>query len=187
MNTNRQTDKTTYAEQNGYSGTQWDRPGWQKLLEMVERDYLRMGLYREMFAEKGIRYIAVGGGMDSINGDDDLLPIREIMSEWYARDTSRKIKSALHNKGRSGKHMTNAAVYGYKKSPDDKNVWLIDEEASIIVKRIFQMALDGMGPYQIARRLSAEKVEKPSAYFARTKDWTFDGKGNAPYKAGILR
>ena len=198
----------TYAEQNGYtpfkhltddgySGTQWNRPGWQELLEMVERDevnailvktmdrmgrdYLRMGLYRELFAERKIRLIAVSEGYDSQVSEDDFTPFKEIMSEFYARDTSKKIKAVAHAKGNAGKPLSYNAIYGYRKSPDDKNVWLIDEEASLIVKRIFQMALDGMGSYQIARQLAAERVEKPSAYFSRTKDWVFDGKGNAPY------
>jgi DNA invertase Pin-like site-specific DNA recombinase len=198
----------TYAEQNGYtpylhltddgySGTQWERPGWQELLAMVERDevcailvktmdrmgrdYLRMGLNREMFAEKGIRLIAVSEGWDSKISDDDFTPFKEIISEYYARDTSKKIKAVAHAKGNAGKPLSYNAIYGYKKSPDDKNVWLVDDEASLVVQRIFQMALDGMGSYQIARKLAADKVEKPSAYFARTKDWVFDGKGNAPY------
>jgi DNA invertase Pin-like site-specific DNA recombinase len=181
----------------GYSGTQWDRPGWQKLLEMVERDevgailvktmdrmgrdYLRMGLYREMFSQKGIRLIAVSEGWDSTQSDNDFTPFKEIISEYYARDTSRKIKAVAHAKGNAGKPLSYNAIYGYKKSSDDKNVWLIDDEASLVVQRIFQMALDGMGSYQIARRLAAEKVEKPSAYFARTKDWEFTGKNNSPY------
>ena len=197
----------TYAEQNGYTpflhltddgytGTQWARPGWQTLIEMAERDevnailvktmdrmgrdYLRMGLYREFFAERKIRLIAVSEGYDSHVSEDDFTPFKEIMSEFYARDTSKKIKAVAHAKGNAGKPLSYNAIYGYRKSPDDKNVWLIDEEASLIVKRIFQMALDGMGSYQIARQLAAERVEKPSAYFARTRDWVFTGKDSAP-------
>ncbi|GHV48652.1 recombinase [Clostridia bacterium] len=197
----------TYATQNGYtpylhlsddgySGVWWDRPGWQKLIGMVEcddvgtilvktidrmgRDYLRMGLYREMFAEKGIRLIAVSEGWDSNVSNDDFTPFKEIISEYYARDTSRKIKAVAHAKGNSGKPLSYNAIYGYKKSPDDKNVWLIDDEASLVVKRIFQMALGGMGSYQIAKQL-VDKVEKPSAYFARTKNWDFRDKDNSHY------
>jgi DNA invertase Pin-like site-specific DNA recombinase len=91
-----------------------------KTLDRMGRNYLQTGLYREMFRERGVRLISMQEGHDSDNGDDDLLPIREIMSEWYARDTSRKVKTAPYAKGRSGRHMTNAAVYGYRKSPDDK-------------------------------------------------------------------
>jgi hypothetical protein len=88
------------------------------------------------------------------------------MSEWYARDTSRKVKTVLHAKGKSGKHMTNAAVYGYKKSSDDKNLWLIDDEAAGVVRRVFEMTVDGKGPYQIARTFTDEKILRPSAYIA---------------------
>jgi hypothetical protein len=88
------------------------------------------------------------------------------MSEWYARDTSRKIKAVLHNKGNNGKHMTNTALYGYRKSHDDNNQWTIDEEAASVVRRIFQMTINGKGPYQIARTLTDEKVTRPSVYIA---------------------
>jgi len=88
------------------------------------------------------------------------------MSEWYARDTSRKIKNVLRDKGNSGKHMTNSAIYGYKKSTEDKNLWLIDDEATTVVRRIFQMTIGGNGAYQIARTLTDEKILRPSAYIA---------------------
>lgn len=182
-----------YAEQNGFlnarhfsddghTGVDFNRPAWQEMIAEVEagsvgtiivktldrmgRNYLQTGLYREMFRERGVRLISMQEGHDSINGEDDLLPIREIMSEWYARDTSRKVKAVLHSKGRSGKHMTNAAVYGYIKSPDDKNLWLIDNEAAHIVRRIYEMTIDGKGPYQIARIFTDEKILRPSAYIA---------------------
>ena len=200
-----------YAVQNGYSpflhvtddgftGTNFQRPGWQGIHEMIERDevaailvktmdrmgrdYLRMGLYRETFMEKGIRLISVGEGYDSFTSgatEDDFMPIKEMMAEQFARDTSRKIKAVANAKGNMGKPLSYNAIYGYIKSPNDKNVWLIDDEAADVVKHIFQMALDGMGPYQIAKQLCAEKVEKPSAYFTRTKGWDFVGRDNAPY------
>jgi DNA invertase Pin-like site-specific DNA recombinase len=198
----------SYAVQNGFtpflhiwddgaSGANFNRPGWQELIAKIEndevstilvktmdrmgRDYLRAGLYREMFRERGVRLIAVSDGFDSSLGDDDFTPFREIIAEFYARDTSKKIKAVAHAKGKAGKPLSYNAIYGFVKSPDDKNVWLVDEEASEIVKRIFQMAVDGFGPYQIARTLAAAKVEKPAAYFARTKGWTMDGKNNEPY------
>jgi DNA invertase Pin-like site-specific DNA recombinase/uncharacterized protein YeeX (DUF496 family) len=182
-----------YAEQNGFpnprhfsddglTGVDFERPAWQEMVAEVEagnvgviivktldrmgRNYLQSGLYRQMFHEKGVRLISMQEGHDSINGDDDLLPIREIMSEWYARDTSRKVKTVLHSKGRNGKHLTNAAVYGYRKSPDDKNLWLIDSESAVVVRRVFQMTIDGKGPYQIARAFTDEKIIRPSAYIA---------------------
>jgi DNA invertase Pin-like site-specific DNA recombinase len=182
-----------FAEQNGFtnprhfsddgrSGVDFARPGWQDMIVDVEagnvaviivktidrmaRNYLEAGMYREMFKERGVRLISMQEGHDSDKGDDDLLPIREIMSEWYARDTSRKVKTVLHAKGRSGKHLTNAAIYGYKKSSDDKNLWLVDDEAANIVRCVFEMTIDGKGPYQVARMFTDEKILRPSAYIS---------------------
>jgi DNA invertase Pin-like site-specific DNA recombinase len=142
-----------HLSDDGYSGTQWERPGWQELLEKVGRgevsailvktmdrmgrDYLRVGLYREMFREKGIRLIAVSEGYDNSLGEDDFTPFREIIAEMYAHDTSKKIKAVAHAKGKAGKPLSYNAIYGYVKSPDDKNVWLVDDEAAAVVKRIF--------------------------------------------------
>jgi hypothetical protein len=134
-----------------------------------------------MFRERGVRLIAVSEGYDSAMGEDDFTPFREIMAEFYARDTSKKIKAVAHAKGKAGKPLSYNAIYGYIKSPDDKNVWLVDDEAGAVVRRIFRMAADGYGPYQIAWTLAADKVEKPSAYFARTKGWSMDGKNDEPY------
>jgi len=167
----------------GYSGTGWDRPGWRRLLDEVDkenvsavvfkdlsrmgRDYLRVGLYMEMFHEKGVRLIAVNDGVDTDKGDDDFTPFRAIMAEWYARDTSRKIRSVYQKKGRDGKPMCNTPIFGFRKAPGDKDVWIIDEEAASVVRRIFQMTVGGTGPYNIAKILSAEKVERPSYYLCR--------------------
>ena len=172
-----------HIQDDGYSGTNWNRPGWQKLIAMVEddevhcivikdgtrlgRDYLRAGLYREMFRERGVRLVAVNDGFDSERGDDDFTPFREIMAEFYARDTSKKIKSVLSAKGRSGKPTTNTPPYGFVKDPNDKYKWLVDPVAAATIRRIFQMAMDGMGPHQIGRVLTAEKVERPSYYFGK--------------------
>jgi len=166
----------------GFSGVDYNRPAWQEMIAEVDagnvgviiintpdrmgRNYLQTGLYRELFQERNVRLIFMQGDYDSANGEDDLLPIREIMSEWYARDTSRKVKTVLHAKGKSGKHMTNAAVYGYRKSPDDKNLWLVDNEVAHIVRRVYEMTIDGKGPYQIARTFTDEKIMRPSAYIA---------------------
>ena len=171
-----------HIEDDGYSGTRWGRPGWQELIAKIEadevvcicikdgsrlgRDYLRVGLYRELFREKGVRLIAINDNYDSAKGEDDFTPFREIMAEWYARDTSRKIKAALHAKGSNGKPLTCAPIYGYKRSTEDKNLWLVDEPAAEVVRRIYRMALEGMGVYQIARTLASEKVEKPSYYIS---------------------
>ena len=158
-----------HIQDDGYSGTRWDRPGWQELIAKVEagevacicikdgsrlgRDYLRVGLYRELFREKGVRLIAINDNYDSAKGEDEVIPFREIIAEWYARDTSRKVKAVIQSKGNSGKPITSVPPYGYRKDPEDKNRWLVDEPAAAIVRRIFQMAMEGTGPSQIARRL----------------------------------
>jgi DNA invertase Pin-like site-specific DNA recombinase len=165
----------------GYSGTQWDRPGWQELITRVEsgevgtillknldrmgRDYLRTGLYREMFKERDVRLIAVHDGFDSLTNDDDFTPFKEIMAEWFARDTSRKIKAVQRSKGNAGKPLSNNCCYGYAKDPANKNHWIVDEAAAVIVKRIFQMCVDGMGPHEISHQLCNEQIERPSYYF----------------------
>jgi len=172
-----------FAVDDGYSGTNYNRPGWQELISKVEaaevgviivknldrmgRNYLQTGLYREMFAERGVRLIAISDGIDTFTKDDDFTPFREIMAEWFARDTSRKIKAVMQSKGKSGKHISSHPPYGYKKSESDKNLWLPDEPAATVVRRIFQLTIDGFGPFQIAEKLSAEKVECPSYYFAQ--------------------
>jgi DNA invertase Pin-like site-specific DNA recombinase len=169
----------------GCSGTNFDRPGWKSLtaeaeagkvgtvivkdMSRVGRDYLQVGFYTEVFfREKGIRFIAISNNIDSENRESaEFAPFLNIMSEWYARDTSRKIKTVLHSKGCSGRRLTSSAVYGYRKSPDDKNQWIIDEEAAEVVRRIFQMTIEGKGPFQIARILAKERVTRPSVYIAR--------------------
>ena len=188
-----------HISDDGYSGVTFDRPGWQELLEKIDagdvstliikdssrmgRNYLRTGLYREMFREKEVRIIAINDGTDTAYGEDDFTPFREIMSEWYARDTSRKIKSAYHKKGRDGKPMSNSPIYGFRKAPGSKDVWVIDEEAAAVVRRIFQMTIDGMGPYNIAKQFFEEKIERPSAYLYRAGIKKGHGKGdhNSPY------
>jgi len=167
----------------GVSGTTFQRDDWQRLVAEVEagnvkilcvkdmsrlgRDHVQVGMYMELFRQKGVRFIAVENNIDSIQPETlEFAPFIAIMAEWYARDTSRKIKTVLHAKGNSGKHMTNSPIYGYKKSAEDKNQWMIDDEVAANVRRIFQMTIDGKGPYQIARTFSDEKILRPSAYVA---------------------
>jgi hypothetical protein len=175
----------------GISGTTFDRKGWNAMLAEIEagnvttvickdlsrigRDYLKVGFYTEvMFREKGVRFIAVSNNIDSANREStEFAPFLNIMAEWYARDTSRKLKTVFNAKGNSGKHLTSAALYGYRKSPDDKNQWLIDEEAAAVVRRIFRMTIDGIGPYQIAKILTDEKVMCPSVYIALRDGGTY--------------
>lgn len=172
-----------HIQDDGYTGTNWNRPGWQRILEEIEagrvknllvknfdrigRDYLRVGLYMEMFLEQGVRFIAINDGIDTARGEDDFTPFRAILAEWYARDASRKIKAVITSKGKSGKPIANIAPYGYTKDPEDKNHWIVDPGAAAVVKRIFEMCIGGMGPRVIATRLHEEKVERPSYYLAR--------------------
>ena len=167
----------------GISGTRFDRPGFLAMLDGVEqgkittiivkdmsrmgRDYLKVGQVLEMLRQRGVRLIAVNDGTDTAQGDDDFIPFRNIMNEWYARDTSKKIKSVFKAKGLSGKRTMSNVCYGYLKSTEDKTKWIVDEEAAAIVRRIFEMTLDGKGPYQIAQILQAEKVLIPSAHLAK--------------------
>jgi DNA invertase Pin-like site-specific DNA recombinase len=176
------------ALDDGYTGTNYDRPGWQELIAKIEadevgavivknldrmgRNYLQNGLYREMFQERGVRLIAVNDGIDTATGEDDFVPFREIMAEWYARDCSRKVRAVYRSKGLDGKHTGSHALYGYKKTENDKNQWVIDEPAAEVVRRIFAMTIEGLGPYSIAATLAEEKVECPSHYLAR------HGRGN---------
>jgi hypothetical protein len=124
------------------------------------------GMLREVFEDKGIRLIAINDGVDTFDRQDDFIPFREIMAEHYARDTSRKIKSVLKNKGCDGKPLSNIPPYGFIKPPGEKNVWCVDDEAANVVRRIFQLTIDGNGPYEIARILHDANVERPSYYLA---------------------
>lgn len=170
----------------GWSGTNFDRPDWKRLLDDIDdgkigcvivkdmsrigRNYLQVGFYTDvLFREKNVRFIAISNNVDSINGDNgnEFAPFLNIMNEWYVRDTSRKIKAVMQAKGNSRKHLTTVAIYGYQKDPEDKEHWIIDEEAAIVVRRIFQMFIDGMGPVQIARKLTEDQVERPSYYLAK--------------------
>lgn len=191
-------DHPVFAVDDGFSGTNFQRPGWQAILKEIEngnvrsiicknkdrfgRDYLRVGLYMEMFRERDIRFIAISDGYDNIGEDDDFAPFRDIIAEFYARDTSKKIKAVLHSKGRSGKPMTNQAVYGYRKDPLDHNHWIIDETAMPVVKRIFQMTIDGQGPFQIAKTLYNEKIVRPSCHLARLNGYANDRTEKNQYK-----
>ena len=167
----------------GISGTRFDRPGFQAMLEEIEngnvsavvikdmsrlgRDYLKVGMYMETFRKLGVRLIAVNDGVDSSRDDDDFTPFRNIMNEWYARDTSKKIRSTFKAKGESGKRVASSPVYGYLKDPADKEKWIVDEEAAIIVKRIFNMCMNGMGPYQIANTLTEEGIDIPAYHLQK--------------------
>lgn len=185
-----------YAKQNGYtniehftddgySGGSFDRPDWKRMVVGIEdgsigtvivkdmsrigRDYLQVGFYTEvMFKEKEVHFIAIANGVDNQKRESsEFAPFLNIMNEWYIRDSSRKVTTVLRARGMEGKHTTNNAIYGYRKSEDDKNQWVIDEEAAEVVRRIYRMSLEGKGPYEIARILSEEQIERPSYYLAK--------------------
>ena len=137
-----------------------------KDMSRMGRDYLKVGQIMEILRQRGVRLIAINDGVDSARGDDDFTPFRNIMNEYYARDTSRKIRSTFQSKGKSGKHLTGTVIYGYLWN-EARDQWLVDPEAAEVVKRIFAMTIDGYGPYQIASKLKSEKVLIPSAYLAQ--------------------
>jgi DNA invertase Pin-like site-specific DNA recombinase len=172
----------THFTDDGISGTRFDRPGFMAMMNEVEagrvdcivikdmsrlgRDYLKVGQIIELLRQKGIRLVAVNDGVDTEKGEDDFLPFRNIMHEWYARDTSKKIKSTFKSKGMSGKHCTGLVIYGYLWN-EKRDKWLIDEESAEVVHSIFNMTMAGFGPYQIAQKLTEQGILIPSAYLAK--------------------
>ena len=177
----------TYAKQNGFSNLRWytddgysganfQRPGFQAMLADIEagkvgtvivkdmsrlgRNYLQVGMYTEMiFPQKNVRFIAINDGVDSAQGENDFAPLRNIFNEWLVRDTSKKIKAVKRSKGMSGKPVTSKPVYGYLMDEDEN--FIIDEEAAPVVKQIYQLCLAGNGPTKIARMLTEQQIPTP--------------------------
>ena len=133
-----------------------------KDMSRLGRDYLKVGQCMEILRQKGVRLIAINDNVDSFYREDDFTPFRNIMNEWYARDTSRKIESTFRSKGESGKHTASTPPYGYIKDEKDKDKWIVDEKAAQIVRRIFNLTMDGAGPYKIAKILEADKIDIPA-------------------------
>ena len=177
----------TYAKQNGFSNLRWytddgysganfQRPGFQAMLADIEagkvgtvivkdmsrlgRNYLQVGMYTEMiFPQKGVRFIAINDGGDSAQGENDFAPLRNIFNEWLVRDTSKKIKAVKRSKGMSGKPITSKPVYGYLMDEDEN--FIIDEEAAPVVRQIYSLCLAGNGPTKIARMLTEQQIPTP--------------------------
>lgn len=167
----------------GFSGTNFNRPDFQRMMADAEegkistvivkdmsrfgRDYIMVGYYTEIyFSNLDIRFIAINDNVDSnIQTENDLTPFKNVFNEWYARDTSKKIRAVFKAKGNSGKHLTTNPPFGYKKDPDDKDKWIIDDEAAATVRRIFQMYVDGYRISEIGHKLTEEKVETPILYY----------------------
>lgn len=167
----------------GFSGTNFNRPDFQRMMADAEegkistvivkdmsrfgRDYIMVGYYTEIyFSNLDIRFIAINDNVDSnIQTENDLTPFKNVFNEWYARDTSKKIRAVFKAKGNSGKHLTTNPPFGYKKDPNDKDKWIIDDEAAATVRRIFQMYVDGYRISEIGHKLTEEKVETPILYY----------------------
>ena len=177
----------TYAKQNGFSNLRWytddgysganfQRPGFQAMLADIEagkvgtvivkdmsrlgRNYLQVGMYTEMIIpQKGVRFIAINDGVDSAQGENDFAPLRNIFNEWLVRDTSKKIKAVKRSKGMSGKPITSKPVYGYLMDEDEN--FIIDEEAAPVVRQIYSLCLAGNGPTKIARMLTEQQIPTP--------------------------
>ena len=189
--TNQKAILKKYAEDNGFSnpvfyvddgvsGTTWEREGFKAMLADIEegkvgtvitkdlsrlgRDYLKTGEYIEIiFPDHDVRYIAINDGVDTLKSENELMAFKNIFNDWYARDMSKKIRAVFKANGQSGKHLSNP-IYGYKHSETDKNLWVIDDEAAEVVRKIFHLCIDGYGPTQIARILTEQGIPTPTAY-----------------------
>ena len=198
----------TYAKQNGFSNLRWytddgysganfQRPGFQAMLADIEagkvgtvivkdmsrlgRNYLQVGMYTDMiFPQRGVRFIAINDGVDSAQGDNDFAPLRNIFNEWMVRDTSKKIKAVFRSKGMSGKPITSQPVYGYLKGEDGR--FIVDEEAAPVVKQIFSLCLAGNGPTKIARILTEQQIPTPGTLEYRRTGSTRRYYPDYPYK-----
>ncbi|MBD5131495.1 MAG: recombinase family protein [Clostridiales bacterium] len=166
----------------GYSGTNFERPDFQRMIADIEsgevktvivkdmsrfgRNYIMVGYYTEiLFPNAKIRFIAVNDSVDSeCEADNEFTPFRNIINEWYARDTSKKVKAVLRAKGTSGKHLSAVPPYGYMKDPNDKTKWIIDEEAAKVVKEIYRLFLEGKGVKEIAKILTANHIDTPQTH-----------------------
>ena len=185
----------------GFSGGNFDRPAWKRMIADIEagkvsavivkdmsrvgRDYLQTGYYTEVFFRQyEIRFIAISNNLDSNDQSTaEFAPFLNIMNEWYLRDASRKQKQAYQSRVKSGIPATNHVVYGYRKDPDRKHHWLVDEEAAEVVRRVFRLAASGLGVQHIAETLHREHIERPAAYMHRKgyADHEFRESLNRPY------
>lgn len=143
-----------------------------KDMSRLGRDYLKVGYYTEMiFPEADVRFIAINNGVDSASQQDsDFTPFLNIINEWYAKDTSKKIRAVFKAKGQSGKALSTIPPYGYIKDPEDKNHWIVDEEAAEVVREIFHLCVSGYGPTKLANELQRRKILTPVEY-AKNKGW----------------
>lgn len=182
---------TQFYVDDGFSGTNFNRPDFMRMIADVEsgkigivitkdlsrlgRDYLLTGQYIEMiFPDHDVRYIAINDNVDTFKSENELMAFKNIFNDWYARDTSKKIRAVFKAKGQSGKPLTTNPPYGYVKDENGKNHWVIDDEAADVVRRIFKLCIDGYGPSKIARILTEDGILIPTAY-AESKGYTTSG------------
>ena len=168
----------------GYSGTNFNRPAWKEVMELMEsdqvatlivkdmsrlgRDYLLVGQYTEMiFPSYGVRFIAVNNNVDSLYGDNDFTPFVNLFNDFYAKDTSRKIRAVKKAQAERGERIGTRPPYGYRKSENNPKQIVLDEQAADVVRHIFRLCAEGSGPSQIARQLKAERVLTPTNYYYR--------------------
>ena len=169
----------------GWGGTNFERPSFKEMIKDIEdgkvktvivkdmsrlgRDYLKVGYFSEIFfPDNDIRLIAINDGVDSFKGDNDFTPFRNLFNDFYAKDTSKKIRAVFKSKGMSGEHL-GQPIFGYMKNPDNKKQWIIDEPAAEIVRKIYDLCVDGKGPTQIAKILRKEKILTTKSYYAQVK------------------
>ncbi len=190
---NQQAILEKYAQENGFkntrvfiddgwSGTNFARPAFTEIMELAEKgridtlivkDHSRLGrnrlivgqLLEEGFDSLGVRYIAIMDNIDTAKGISDLVPMQDLFNEWHAKNTSQKGRNVFKSKGMSGAPLTTNPPYGYLKDPENKNGWIVDEEAAKTVRQIFAWCVDGLGPTQIAKRLKAAKVPTPTEHW----------------------
>ena len=172
----------------GYSGTSFQRPGFQEMMRYVKdysvsavivkdlsrlgREYSYMGRLQDfIFPAYDVRFIAINDDVDSAKGENDFAVFKNVFNDYYAKDTSKKIRAVVKMRGEAGEHIASNPPYGYIKDPHDKKKWIVDEEAAKVVRRIFNLCIAGKGPLQIAKILTADKVLTVTAYHARQKGW----------------
>lgn len=173
---------TEFFVDDGVSGTTFDRPDFQRMQRMIEngeigtvivkdlsrfgRNYLDVGKYVEIkYSSLGVRFIAIQENVDTLkNVGTEMMPFNNIFNEWYAAQTSKKIRAVWKSKADKGERVSSAVPYGYKKSEDDPTQWIVDEPAARVVRRVFELCIEGLGPMKIARKLEDEKILTPTAY-----------------------
>lgn len=166
----------------GFSGVTFAIPAFMEIIELAEqglvanlvvKDHSRLGhnrlivgqLMEEDFVRLDVRYIAIMDNIDTAKGISDIVPMQDLFNEWHAKNTSDKVRRVMQSKEMSGKHLTTNPPFGYMKSPEDKEQWIVDEPATKVVRRMFDLCISGLGPTQIAKELKAEKVMTPTEYW----------------------